>query len=159
MFQWRLFLSTFKWTIKSKTKLMIELDRMHTWGRRRKDRFSAGTHNGGLIFRVLHFLPTLPYFSRFTSIFTEIIFPVLVLSTPGLAVFMLWTTLLTPIFCSFIFWAACGVLVMRLSLRGNDLGTQQPTKIGSPFFWITLFFKNSYKTSGTSYNSVHLVSF
>ena len=94
-------------------------------GRRPKEWFSLGTLNVGFILRAIglqvpinfhfvsvgphypfkrhrvpRFLLNLTHFSQFSPIFTHI-FPVFVLCTPILAVFMLGASLWTPNFCSF----------------------------------------------------------
>ena len=65
--------------------------------------------------QVLHFLANLTHFSRFTPTFTQI-FLVLVLLNPSFAVYVLWATLLTLSFCSFIPRATCSPILMELSL-------------------------------------------
>ena len=60
--------------------------------------------------------PKSHWFSPFTPIFTHI-FPVFVLCTTTLAVFMLWASLLTPNFCSFylsgFLWHPSDVIVLN----------------------------------------------
>ena len=74
-----------------------------------------------------------PHFFKISLILVDLhlflthIFPVFVLCTPILAVFMLRASLLTPNFRSFYFSGS----LKLLSLRGSGFGTQLAPKIGS----------------------------